>query len=206
MNKKKTFIALVAAGGLTLAGSTVASYAQTQTASGQTGQTTATPSGGAALSAADKKFVMDAAIGGMAEVEAGRLASQKGATDGVKQFGQQMVDEHTKANDELKQIASGKGAMPPADLDAKHKAMQAKLDKLSGAAFDSEYVKGQIKGHEEMLAVLDREIKSGSDAELKAYAEKMKPAVQEHLTKARSMSGSKMNGGAMGASPTGSQR
>lgn len=136
---------------------------------------------------ADQKFIMDAGFGGLAEVKHGKLAAQKGGSEEVKQYGQQMVDEHTKANNELATIGTMKGEYPPGALNAKHKSMQEKLEKLSGAEFDREYVKGQVKGHQEMLTVLDKEIKDGTDSELKAFAEKMKPSVQAHLTKAEGM-------------------
>src|SRR4051812_28182100 len=83
---------------------------------------------GTKASAADTKFVQEAAIGGMAEVEMGRVATQKAQNDKVKQFGQRMIDDHTKANDELKSIASSNNIQIPSELDAKHKAMMTKLE------------------------------------------------------------------------------
>src|SRR3712207_6180618 len=84
---------------------------------------------------ADMKFAMAAAMGGMEEVEMGRLAAEKGASDEVRQFGQRMVDDHSKANQELMQIASSKGMTLPAALDAKHQADMQKVSALSGEAF-----------------------------------------------------------------------
>lgn len=71
------------------------------------------------MSAADKKFVRDAAQGGMAEVELGKLATEKASSDDVKKFGQRMVDDHSKANEELKQVANSEGVQLPAKLNAK---------------------------------------------------------------------------------------
>ncbi len=85
---------------------------------------------GASSKVDDKKFAMNAAVGGLTEVELGKLATQKGASDGVKQFGQKMVDDHTKANDQLKEIATKSNMEVPTALDPKH---QARVDKLSKA-------------------------------------------------------------------------
>src|SRR5919197_1196580 len=95
---------------------------------------------GAAKMSADEKFAAEAAIGGMAEVELGRLAAQKGASDEVRQFGQRMVDDHSKAGDDLKKVASAKGLALPAALEAKPQAAVQKLSALSGDKFDKEYV------------------------------------------------------------------
>ena len=129
------------------------------------GATGSTASGSpASLSSADKNFVQKAAIGGMAEVELGKLAQQKASSDQVKQFGSRMVEDHTKANDELKQVASQKGVTLPTDLDAKHKSMVAKLDKLSGQQFDRAYMDGMVKDHKEDVSDFRKESNSGKDA------------------------------------------
>src|SRR5205823_13350550 len=91
-------------------------------------------------SMADHKFAMDAAAGGMAEVELGRLAASKASNADVKNFAQRMVDDHSKANDELKSVASKENIKLPAAIDAKHKATIDRFSKLSGAAFDRAYV------------------------------------------------------------------
>src|SRR6266550_294565 len=80
----------------------------------------------------DQAFVMEAAKGGMAEVELGRLATEKGTSDEVKKFGQRMVDDHGKANDELKSLAQSKSITLPAAVEAKDKALENRLSKLSG--------------------------------------------------------------------------
>src|ERR1044072_2602005 len=79
------------------------------------------------LSSSDQKFMMEAAMGGMEEVELGKLAATRGSSDAVKQFAQRMVDDHSKANEELMQIASTKGVTLPTALDAKHQADVAKM-------------------------------------------------------------------------------
>ena len=135
----------------------------------------------AAVAAADKAFAQKAAVGGMAEVEMGKLAQQKAASEQVKQFGSRMVADHSKANDELKQIASSKGLTLPGELDAKHKAKMAKMQKLSGAAFDRAYMDDMLADHKHDVADFQKEASSGRDADLKGFASKTLPTLQDHL-------------------------
>ncbi|MFL6333778.1 MAG: DUF4142 domain-containing protein [Pyrinomonadaceae bacterium] len=131
--------------------------------------------------AGDSKFVMNAAMGGMAEVEMGRLAAQKGASDEVRQFGQRMVDDHSKANEELMRVASSKGMTPPATLDAKHQAEMQKMSALSGEKFDKEYVKMMVSDHKKDVAEFQKEAGGGKDTDIKAFASSTLPTLQEHL-------------------------
>ena len=137
---------------------------------------------------ADGAFMKTAGMDGMAEVEHGKLAAQNAASNEVKQFGQRMVDDHGKANDELKSLASQKNVTLATELDAKHKAMQAKLSKLNDAAFDSTYMAHMVTAHKEAVALFQREAKAGKDAETKAFAAKTLPALQEHLKMAQDIS------------------
>src|SRR5215211_7065192 len=93
------------------------------------------------MNSQDHKFVMEAAMGGMMEVELGRVAAQRGASDTVKQFGQRMVDDHSQANTELMSLASSKGITLPTALDDKHRQDITKLSAMSGADFDRAYSK-----------------------------------------------------------------
>ena len=128
----------------------------------------------------DSKFAMEAAMGGLMEVEAGRLAAQKGASEDVRQFGQRMVDDHTKANDELMRVASGKGMTLPTALGPKHQQHVSKLSALSGEQFDREYIKMMVKDHKKTGDLFEREAARGADADLKAFAARTLPAVREH--------------------------
>jgi putative membrane protein len=130
---------------------------------------------------ADHKFAMEAAMGGMMEVELGRLAAQKGASDEVRQFGQRMVDDHSKANEELMRIASSKGMTPPAALDAKHQAEMQKLSAMSGEKFDKEYVKMMVKDHKKDVGEFEKEASRGADPDIKAFAASTLPTLREHL-------------------------
>lgn len=144
--------------------------------------------GMAQMSSTDKKFMMMAAMGGMAEIEMARLALQKSGNDSVKQYAQKMIDDHTMAGDELKQLASSKGVTLPMQPDAKHMAMMSKMQKLSGAQFDMMYVKeAGVKDHEKMAKLYMKESMSGKDMDAKAWAAKTLPAVQMHLQMARDM-------------------
>lgn len=146
------------------------------------GQDTKTAGGAsAAMSSMDKKFVMEAADGGMAEVQLGKLAASKATDQKVKDFGQRMVDDHTKANTELMSIAGTKGITPPADVSAKHKAMMNKLSGMSGAAFDKAYVAEMVKDHRKDVADFQKEANNGKDSDVKAFASKTLPTLQEHL-------------------------
>jgi putative membrane protein len=145
---------------------------------------------------ADARFVMQAAEGGMLEVAKGKLAAQKGAHEGVKQFGQKMVDDHTKANEELKSLASSKNITLPADAPkGRAQAALSKLEKLDGAAFDRAYVDDQVRDHEKTIALFERQAKSGKDAELKAFAEKTLPTLKQHLTTVRDLKTQVAKGG-----------
>lgn len=130
---------------------------------------------------ADMKFAMMAAMGGMEEVEMGKLAAEKGASDEVRQFGQRMVDDHSKANQELMQIASSKGMTLPTALDAKHQADMQKMAALSGEAFDKAYVKMMVKDHKKDVGEFQKESMRGTDPEIKAFATSTLPTLQEHL-------------------------
>jgi putative membrane protein len=132
---------------------------------------------------ADTAFAHKAAVGGMAEVELGKMAAEKGNDPKVKDFGNMMVTDHGKANDELKRIAASKNMELPAALDAKHQQLSDSLGKLSGKAFDRAYVNAMVEGHQQTLELLQSEAANGTDADLKAFAAKTAPVVQMHLTK-----------------------
>ncbi|HWQ34678.1 MAG TPA: DUF4142 domain-containing protein [Blastocatellia bacterium] len=138
-----------------------------------------------AVPAPDRTFMMKAAEGGMAEVALGELATKQAGSDDVKQFGQRMVDDHGKANRELMDLAARKGVTLPSDMGAKEKALKTKLEKLSGAEFDREYMREMLKDHEKDVAMFEKEAKNGRDAEVKAWAEQTLPTLRDHLKLAR---------------------
>jgi putative membrane protein len=130
----------------------------------------------------DRKFVKDSALGGMTEVELGKLAAQKASSDAVKQFGQKMIDDHSKANDQLKEIAGKSNMEVPASLDSKHQSRVDKLAKLSGPEFDKAYLKDQVKDHQRDVSDFQNEAQYGSDPNVKQFAMATLPTLQEHLS------------------------
>lgn len=130
--------------------------------------------------AADEMFFHDAARSGMAEVALGQLAATKASSDNVKAFGRQMVAEHGAANTKLKAAAEKSGVQLPTDMTADAQAMQSKLQSLSGSAFDQAYAESQSKAHAQAVALLQKEIASGSDAAAKAWATEALPTVKRH--------------------------
>jgi putative membrane protein len=133
----------------------------------------------------DSDFVMKAAQGGMEEVELGQLATSQAASADVKQFGQRMVTDHGKANDELKAVAQKSGETVPTDLSKKQQSDKARLAKLNGAEFDKAYMKMMVSDHKEDIAEFEKEAKSGKDADVKAFASKTLPTLKEHLSMAQ---------------------
>ena len=125
------------------------------------------------LCAADKKFVENAAKGGMMEVAMGKTAAQRGQNNDVKQFGARMVADHTKANNELKSIASKKGITLPPEPQA------------HGFSTDAKYMADMVKDHEKDLAEFQNEAKSGTDPDLKKFADKTSKVISQHLSEAR---------------------
>ncbi|HEX9171116.1 MAG TPA: DUF4142 domain-containing protein [Telluria sp.] len=157
---------------------------QAATGTAAAGQTAA--GGMTKMSKGDEKIVMDMARANMAEIEAGKLALSKSQDTDVKTFAQQMIDDHTKALGEVQTLAQQKGVTLPTEPDAKHKAMAAKMEKMTGAAFNHEYMKkAGVDDHKKVLAMLKKYEKSAKDADLKALAAKMVPTVEQHLKSAQ---------------------
>ena len=170
--------------------------AMTFSAAAQTGTTSGTDASGtqsgthmsgkesAGHGDTDTTFVKKAASGGLAEVELGQLAVQKASSEEVKKFGQRMVDDHGKANEQLKQVAAEKHIELPQNLDAKDKATKARLEKLSGEQFDKAYMKDMVKDHQKDIAEFNRASKMAKDPAVKSFAEQTLPTLREHLKEA----------------------
>jgi len=134
---------------------------------------------------ADIEFILQAAQGGMGEVELGRVASQQASRDEVKKFGQRMVDDHGRGDEELKALAQSRGISLPSDLEPKQKALKDRLAKLTGANFDRTYMRNMVADHKMDVAEFRREATSGRDPEVKAWAAKMLPTLEDHLKEAQ---------------------
>ncbi len=133
----------------------------------------------------DKSFMEKAASGGMAEVEQGKLAQQKAQAPEVKQFADRMVQDHTKANDELKQIARSSQVQLPDKMDESAQKEMDKLQKLSGAQFDQEYMKHEVSDHKKDVKEFQKEAKSAKDPDVKRFASQTAPTLGEHLKMAQ---------------------
>ncbi|MGZ8290394.1 MAG: DUF4142 domain-containing protein [Telluria sp.] len=141
-----------------------------------------------ALNKADAAIVMDMARANMAEVEAGKMAVSKSQNAEVKGFAQRMIDDHSKALNDVTQLAQNKGVTMPTEPDAKHKAMAAKLGKLEGEKFDREYMKkAGVEDHTKVHAALKKYEAKAKDPDVKALAAKMMPTVEQHLNAAKGM-------------------
>jgi putative membrane protein len=139
----------------------------------------------AKLSMADQKFIKEAAQGGIAEVELGQLAVLKASSDDVKKFGQRMVDDHTKANSKLKELAGTKGIQLPQSPDAKQEATKDRLSKLSAEEFDKVYMTDMLKDHKKDVAAFRAESNTGHDPDVKNFAAQMLPTLRDHLKDAQ---------------------
>ena len=133
------------------------------------------------LSPADADFVKKAAKGGLAEVELGLLAQQRGASDAVRQFGRRMVHDHSDANLELRQLAASKGIMVPQSLDEKDGAERDRLSTLSAREFDAAYMRDMLKDHQEDVAEFQSTANKAKDPDVRAFASKTLPTLQDHL-------------------------
>ena len=138
------------------------------------------------LSSGDSDFIKEAAQGGMMEVQLGKAAQDKASNEKVKEFGKRMEQDHSKANDELKKIASDKGVQLSSDLDKKHKSKMDKLTKLSGAEFDRQYMRDMVSDHKDDIKKFQNEADKGKDADLKKFASQTLPTLKEHLQLAES--------------------
>ena len=132
-------------------------------------------------SSADKHFVREALMGGMAEVQLGQLASQQGSSDDVKQFGQKMVEDHTKLGDQMKGVAGQIGVTPPTGLSAQDQTLKARLQGLSGTEFDTAYIRAMVMDHETDLKAFQGEAANGSSQAVKDAASQGATVVSHHL-------------------------
>ena len=155
-----------------------------------TPNTTASSKSSKTAATADEHFMKKAAEGGLAEVELGKLAADKASSDDVKKFGQRMADDHSKANDELKSIASQKGVTLPEKLNAKDQALKDRLEKLSGKQFDQVYMHNMVRDHTKDVAEFQHEASNGKDAAVKDFAEKTLPTLKDHLNQAKQIANS----------------
>jgi putative membrane protein len=164
-----------------------ASGSASSSASGVAGTTEVGGATSGQLEAADAKFVRTAAQSGMMEVRMGQLIKESAQSKGLRDFGDKLVTDHTKANQELNQIASRKGVSPPSQPADKHEKMLDQLSKLKGAEFDRAAQKHAVMHHQEDVQLFEKASQSLQDAELKAFVQKTLPTLKEHLDMAKKL-------------------
>jgi putative membrane protein len=133
------------------------------------------------MKARDVAFAIKAAQGGAGEVQLGQLAAQKASNIDVKAFGRQMVDDHTKADENLKAAAAKESLTLPSSMDAKDQELFAKLQNESGSRFDNDYVKAMVKDHQEDVKAFEKEAQKGQDPLIKSFAAETLPLFEAHL-------------------------
>jgi len=136
---------------------------------------------------ADQLFIKQLGIGGTAESQFGKLATHKSQSAQVRQFGQQMADEHEKANDKLIALARATNVPLRKDFDLDHRVVRDELNKLAGSPFDVAYIRSQVQEHQKTAQLLEWEIASGQDARVRAFAIQTLPVVMEHLQHAQAL-------------------
>jgi putative membrane protein len=137
----------------------------------------------------DNAFFEKLAQAGMAEVDAGKLAENKGVSAEVREYGAMMVKHHGAANQKLEKLAITKGVTLPATAGEENLAAMKSLQSKDGARFDQAYVASQVKAHEEAVQLLRMEIAASQDADTKAFAEALLPTVESHLKAAYHLAG-----------------
>lgn len=162
------------------AGSTVNRGSQGTSASG------AKSGASSSLASGERRFLEKAAQHGMAEVELGKLAQQNGGSQQVKDFGKRMVDDHSKANDEVKRIAAAKGVTLPTDMDGSHKRKLDKLSKMTGNDFDRAYMDDMVDDHQSDVKEFRSMAKNAKDADIRNFASTTLPTLEQHLSMAKS--------------------
>jgi len=164
----------------------------TQTAPAQStpaaGQTSSGTDSTASLSRVDRKLIVDMAMANMAEIESARMAQTKTQNEQIKNFAQQMIDDHTRALNEVKQLAQARGVTVPTELDRMHKAKEERMAALSGDAFDRAYMaQAGVSDHKKVHDKLRQAQMRAKDPEVKALVARTLPIVDQHLNSAEQL-------------------
>ncbi len=135
----------------------------------------------AGVSKKDEKFVLEAALIGTMEVKISQLALTNANSAEVRTLAQNMIDEHTAGNAELKAYADKKNILSPTELDNRQRKCYYKLSKLQGADFDKKYLKALKKSHKKAICLYKKASKKATDPELKSWAAQKLPQLKHHL-------------------------
>lgn len=133
----------------------------------------------------DSTFVRGASTSGQNEIQAGRAAQEKATDPTVRAYAMQMIQDHTTANAQLATILQPKGVSVSDGPDAEHLALIAKMSQLSGPAFDRAYMQQQVVDHQKTIALFETESRTGSDVDVKSFANMTMPILQHHLQMAQ---------------------
>jgi putative membrane protein len=139
------------------------------------------------LSSSDYKFAVDAFHANASEVELAQLAAQKATDPAVRQFAQRMIQDHTKANDQLKQILTQKGVTVPTPTSSSEQRELDRLQKLSGVDFDKAYMAHMVKDHKKDVKEFQKAANTATDTDIKAFAANTLPILQDHLKMAQDL-------------------
>lgn len=148
--------------------------------------------------AQDRLFVDLLGTGGMAEVDAARMTDAKASSSAVKALARQLADDHSKSNAELARLAQPANVPMPRDLDPDHRAMRARLERMSGAQFDVGWLQEQLVEHQKTVQILEWEIASGQDGDLQRFASATLPTVLHHLEMIQQLIGATTGAGPQG--------
>ncbi len=161
-----------------------------------------TTAGSQTLSQQDKTFIHEAGAGNLAEAELGQLAEQKAATPAVKEFGRWMATDHGLANKWLAAILREEHESFQPSLTAEQTQLKQKLEGLSGAQFDQQYVEHMVQDHEKTVPVFEKEAKEGHNPAIKSYAENLNPVLEQHLIEVKELAGNSGMAAREGANAT----
>jgi putative membrane protein len=138
-----------------------------------------------ALTPTEKDFISRASRGSMEEVQLGRLAAEKGSSPEVKQFGERMVTDHGQLGQRLQQMASNLNVTPEQQLSPEQQNTLSRLEKLSGKAFDREYIRTMVADHVKDISEFERIATQATNANIKQFASESLPMLRDHLNSAR---------------------
>lgn len=176
------------------AGQTTAGQTGAQTTAGQSttapgsGQTSSGAGSTASLSRSDRKVIIDMAMANMAEIASARTAQTKSQNEQVKNYAQQMIDDHTRALGDVQQLAQSRGVTLPTELDRTHKAKADRMAALSGDAFDRAYMaQAGVSDHKKVHDKLRQAQTRAKDPEVKALVARILPVVDQHLNSAEQL-------------------
>jgi putative membrane protein len=170
-------------GAVAVAAAATVAAASVQTPQGSAARTAQTPTAAASSQPASAAFLKEAAQGGMAEVQLAEVAERSASSEDVKALARKIREDHTQANQELQQIATSKHVSLPTDIGATHRAVEARLQKMTGASFDRAYVNQMVQDHRKDIAAF-KQHQNDKDSDVKTFVTKTLPTLQDHLQRA----------------------